>query len=91
MRLPANEIEAVSRQLAQRPAGVAEAEWQAQVFTERRLWYDAVAAWSALIDRFPDRADLHEKRGQVYDQLPVTQSLADEDYAAAARLRAGAR
>lgn len=91
MRLSEADLAAVSAQLAHLPAGVTEAEWRAQVFTERRLWYDAIAAWSALIERFPNRADLHEKRGQIYDQIPVTQDLADEDFAAAQRLRAGAR
>ena len=91
VRLPADEIAAVSEQLAHPTAGINDAEWRAQVFTDRRLWYDAVAAWTALIEKFPARADLREKRGQVYDQLPVTQELADEDFAAAERLRAAGR
>ena len=89
VRLPAAEIEEISRQLAQPGPNVDAAEWKAQVFTDRRLWYDAVAAWSELIERFPSRADLREKRGQIYDQLPATQALAEEDFAAADRLRPG--
>jgi hypothetical protein len=89
VRLDAAEIEEISRQLAQPGVNVDPAEWNAQVFTDRRLWYDAVAAWSELIERFPSRADLREKRGQIYDQLPATQALAEEDFAAADRLRTG--
>jgi uncharacterized protein DUF928 len=91
LRLPAAELDAVSQQLAHPAAGGEAGEWRAQVFTDRRLWYDAVAAWSELIQRLPARADLREKRGQIYDQLPATEHLADEDFAAAERLRAGAR
>src|SRR5277367_287031 len=56
-------------------AGVA----RAQVFTDARLWYDAIDAYNALIERFPDRAELYERRGTIYAQLTCTQSLAEED------------
>jgi hypothetical protein len=89
-RLTAAEIDEIAKQLKGSGSNAGDPqEWQAQVFTDRRLWYDAVAAWSDLIQRFPDRADLREKRGQIFDQLPVTQPLADEDFAAAEKLRAG--
>jgi hypothetical protein len=89
-RLSAAELAEVSQQLTVASPGAADPqEWSAQVFTDHRLWYDAIAAWSDLIQRFPNRADLREKRGQVYDQLPPTQPLADEDFAVAEKLRAG--
>ena len=89
-RLSAAELAEVGEQLKKPGPGAADPqEWSAQVFTDRRLWYDAIAAWSDLIQRFPNRADLRERRGEVYDQLTATQSLADDDFAAAAKLRAG--
>jgi hypothetical protein len=91
VRPAAAELEEIAQQLARPPAGVDPQEWKAQVFTDRRLWYDAVAAWSDMIRLFPGRAEFREKRGQIYDQLPATQALADEDFAAADRLRGGAR
>jgi hypothetical protein len=54
---------------------------QAKIYTDSRLWYDAVAAYSSLIGRFPKRNDLYQARAQLYDQLPQTQSLADADIA----------
>jgi len=60
-------------------AGVA----RAQVFTDARLWYDAIDAYNALIERFPDRAELYERRGTIYAQLTCTQPLAEEDLARA--------
>jgi hypothetical protein len=57
-------------------AGVA----RAQVFTDARLWYDAIDAYNALIERFPDRAELYERRGTIYAQLTCTQALAESDF-----------
>jgi Domain of Unknown Function (DUF928) len=56
-------------------AGVA----RAQVLTDARLWYDAIDAYNALIERFPDRAELYERRGTIYAQLACTRSLAEDD------------
>jgi regulator of sirC expression with transglutaminase-like and TPR domain len=52
---------------------------RAQALTEARLWYDAIDAYNALIERFPDRAELYEARGTIYAQLACTRSLAGED------------
>ncbi len=60
---------------------------RARAFTDARLWYDAIDAYSALIERFPDRAELYERRGTIYAQLTCTQPLAEEDLARADRLR----
>ena len=68
-----------------------QARARARVFTDRRLWYDAVAAYSDLIARFPDRAELYEERGTIYAQLDSTQAAADEDFARAERLKTAGR
>ena len=60
---------------------------RARVFTDYRLWYDAIAAYTDLIARYPERAELYEKRGTVYAQLEVTHALADEDFARADQLQ----
>jgi hypothetical protein len=65
-----------------------QARARARVFTDRRLWYDAVAAYSEMIARFPDRPELYEERGTIYAQLDATQARADEDFAKAEQLKA---
>ena len=65
-----------------------QARGRARVFTDRRLWYDAVAAYSDLIARFPDRPELYEERGTIYAQLDATQARADDDFARAEQLKA---
>ena len=64
---------------------------RARVFTDHRLWYDAIATYSDLIARFPDRPQAYEERATIYAQLDATQSRADEDFARAEALRAGPR
>jgi Domain of Unknown Function (DUF928) len=56
-------------------AGIA----RAQVLTDARLWYDALDAYTKLIERFPGRADLYERRGTIYAQLACTQTQAEDD------------
>lgn len=68
-----------------------QARARARVFTDRRLWYDAVAAYSDLIARFPDRPEAYEERATIYAQLDATQARADEDFARAEALKARAR
>lgn len=60
---------------------------RAKVFTEHRLWYDALGAYSDVIARYPDRAELYEQRGMIYAQLEVTKELAEEDFARAEELQ----
>jgi Domain of Unknown Function (DUF928) len=57
-------------------AGIA----RAKVYFDHRLWYDAVMQYDDLIAQNPGQAQLYGLRGAVYDQLPVTQPLADADY-----------
>jgi hypothetical protein len=64
---------------------------RAQLMVDNRLWYDAVATYSDLIGRYPDRPELFEKRAAIYAQLPVTQGLADRDFAHADSLKIQAR
>jgi len=64
---------------------------RARVFTDHRLWYDAVAAYSDLIARFPSRPEPFEERATIYAQLEATQALADADFARAEGLKAPAR
>jgi hypothetical protein len=64
---------------------------RARIFTDHRLWYDAVAAYSDLIARFSDRPEAYEERAMIYAQLDATQARADQDFARAEALRAGRR
>lgn len=50
------------------------------VFVKHRLWYDAIQGYSELIDRMPGDESARAGRAQLYDQLPVTASLADADW-----------
>lgn len=59
---------------------------RAKVFTNRRLWHDAIGAYSDLISRYPDRAELYEQRGMLYAQLEATKALAEQDFARADQL-----
>jgi hypothetical protein len=60
---------------------------RAQVFEDARLWYDAVAAYSAVIANSPDRPEAYRRRGEVYDQIPETRDLAEADFAYADKLQ----
>jgi hypothetical protein len=60
---------------------------RARVFTDYRLWYDALAAYTDLITRYPDRSELYEQRGTIYAQLEVTKNLAERDFKLADDLR----
>jgi hypothetical protein len=54
---------------------------RARAFRDRRLWYDALDAYSGLIARFPDRAELYEQRGMIYAQFDATKPLGEKDFA----------
>jgi hypothetical protein len=56
---------------------------RAQVYFDKRVWYDAAQAYSILIAAHPDDAELHRLRGTLYDQVPATEKLADQDFAIA--------
>ncbi len=59
---------------------------RARVFTDYRLWYDALGAYTDLIGHYPERAELYDQRGTIYAQLSVTQKLAEQDFASAEEL-----
>lgn len=66
----------------------AKAVARARVFTDNRLWYDAVAAWTDTIALDPKRPEGYEGRGTVYAQIPATRPQADQDFARADELSA---
>lgn len=87
-RLTPTEIKEISQTLEQiGSGGKTQAEQRAQLFTDRRLWFDVVQAYTELIAKYPEDADLHDKRGVIYDQLPVTHGRAEEDFAIADKLQ----
>lgn len=59
---------------------------RARFLTDRRLWYDALAAYSELIGKNPDKAELYEQRGTIYAQVAATQGLSDQDFGKADEL-----
>jgi hypothetical protein len=61
---------------------------RAKIFTDHRLWYDAIGTYTELIARYPKRAELYEQRGVIYDQITATKPLADEDFVRAEELKA---
>jgi hypothetical protein len=75
------QIEAALAAIAQ--TGDAGDRARAQVYFDKRVWYDAAEAYSILIAAHPEDSELHRMRGTLYDQVPATEALADEDFAAA--------
>jgi len=55
----------------------------AKVYVDNRLWFDSIAEYSNLIDRHPEMTQYYKDRSAVYDQIPATRELADEDAAKA--------
>jgi hypothetical protein len=54
-------------------------EKAAEVYTNHRLWYDSVEVYTSLIETHPMNATLYERRAEIYEQIPVTESLARAD------------
>jgi len=50
------------------------------IFVNHRIWYDAVAGFTAALEQNPNDQDALKGRAAVYDQLPATQPLADADW-----------
>ena len=83
-----NQRQEIEKQLAKFPGDSYDASLsRAHVFTDYRLWYDAIAAYTNLIARYPNRSDLYEQRGTIYWQLEVTKSLAEDDFACAEKVQ----
>lgn len=55
----------------------------AKIYVDNRLWFDAIGEYTALIEKHPEMTQYYKERAAVYDQLPETQELADEDAAKA--------
>jgi uncharacterized protein DUF928 len=86
--LAPDQREEVGKKLAQFAGDSYEAGLaRARVFTDFRLWYEALNAYTSLIARYPDRGDLFEQRGTIYAQLDLTQKLAEQDFKRAEELR----
>lgn len=87
--IPAAQRQEMEQRIASiKPADAyAAASERAQIFTDQRLWYDAIAAYTDLIAKYPDHAELYEKRGTIYAQFETTQPVADRDFARAEELR----
>jgi hypothetical protein len=90
-RAPQAEIDEIAKALPAASAVDKEPlEQRAEVFKDHRLWFDSVQAYTDLIAQYREDPELHEKRGEIYDQLPVTNALAEEDFAVAEQLRSKA-
>jgi hypothetical protein len=55
----------------------------ARVYVANRIWYDALGTYTRLIQSHPEHAEYWKGRGELYDQLPQMQDLADADMARA--------
>jgi hypothetical protein len=86
-RLPQAELDQIAKQLQQIGSDESKRLERAQLFTDRRLWFDTVQELSDAIRAHPQQADLFERRGTIYDQIPATRTLAEEDFAIADKLR----
>jgi hypothetical protein len=78
----------VAAALARAQTSADPAAAQAKVFMDMRVWFDALAAYCSLIDRYPAQAEFYRARADLYDQLPETpetKALADADAAKATR------
>lgn len=64
------------------PAGEP-SEAAAKIYVDNRLWFDAVAEYSSLIEKHPEMPQYYQGRAMVYDQLAETRALADADAAKA--------
>jgi hypothetical protein len=77
------ERDAISAALARAQAEHDPAAAAAKVYSDMRVWFDAVASYSSLIERYPNRADFYQARADIYDQLTATAALAEADAARA--------
>ena len=59
---------------------------RARVFVAHHLWFDAIGAYTELIEKYPSRAELYEDRGAIYSSIEATRKLGEADRAKAANL-----
>lgn len=55
----------------------------AKIFVDNRLWFDAIAEYTKLIEQHPEMTQYYHDRAALYDQLQETSDLADADAAKA--------
>ena len=81
----AEERQAIDKAVAAIPAAdpYQSALARAQIFTDHRLWFDALGAYDDLIAKYPDRSELYDQRGGIYAEIPVTKALSEADFARA--------
>jgi hypothetical protein len=84
----AEERQAIDKEIAAIPYGDAyqSALARARVFTDHRLWFDALGAYTDLIAKYPNNPEAYEDRGAIYSQIAATKSLGEADLATAAKL-----
>jgi hypothetical protein len=70
----------LTRQLDKTPEG---SPARAEVFVQKRLWYDAIEAYTNFIAEHPGDRQLLLDRAELYAQLPQTQKAAEQDRAKA--------
>jgi hypothetical protein len=83
----AEERQAIDKELAAIPSGDAYQSVfaRARVFTDHRLWFDALGTYDELIAKYPNRSELYQDRGTIYSQIAATKPLADADFARASQ------
>jgi Domain of Unknown Function (DUF928) len=91
MMVSAEEGKQIEKELAGIPAGdpYETGFARARIFVAHHLWFDSIGAYTELIEKFPDRAQLYEDRGAIYSSIEATRELAEKDRAKAAALQSG--
>lgn len=54
---------------------------RAQIFADHLFWYDAVAAYTEILEHNPKDINARRQRAAIYEQLPQTQDAAKKDRA----------
>jgi Domain of Unknown Function (DUF928) len=68
-------------ELEHRLASASDDHTRARMFVDMRLWYDAVEAYTRLIEQNPSNRKIRQERAEIYNQLPQTRELAAHDMA----------
>jgi hypothetical protein len=79
----AERTEIASALPAAEPGGASAHLARAQLFVDRRLWYDALAAYHDAVAETPTSAPAHEGLAVLLGQLPQATALSDAEFAAA--------
>jgi hypothetical protein len=60
--------------------GAASGSSAAMVYVNHKLWYDAVDSYSTIIAQNPADQNARTMRAELYEGVPATKSLADQDW-----------